>query len=39
MDDDTEQAIDFQDTLEGELFGPLRIIESTTTDNSGLRYR
>ena len=39
FDDDTEQVIDFQDTLEEELFGPLRIIESTATDNSGLRYR
>ena len=95
FDDDTERVIDFQNTLEGELFGPLRnralfnqvqidpevytlvwpngadfdpatlhdwpehlpelkrmatrwslaetaeyhIIESTTTDNSGLRYR
>ena len=24
FDDDTEQVIDFQDTLAGELFGPLR---------------
>ncbi len=24
FDDNTEQVIDFQDTLEGELFGPLR---------------
>ena len=24
FDDDTEQVIDFQDTLEGELFAPLR---------------